>query len=65
MVSLRHDGNYIILEDKDEKKKMLMAYKSPLASMEQDLWLAWRLKCLYASYYRKVCLNNCLRFFGK
>ena len=25
MVSLRHDGNYIILEDKDEKKKMLMA----------------------------------------
>ena len=64
MVSLRHEGNYIVLETTDTKRRVLMAYKSPSATLEQDMWLARKLKSVYARYYLKVSVGALLNFFG-
>ena len=53
-MSLHHEGNYIILETGDTGKKVLMAYKIPSATLEQDMWLARKLKSVYARYYLKA-----------
>ena len=64
MITTCHKKGYIELRAGCDKRPVLQAYKSPNATTEEDMWLAWNLKKIYRKYYRKICLNNVLDFFG-
>lgn len=53
----------LLAEKKRSQKQVLIAWRSPYASADENAWLEKNLHRIYSKYYLKVIVSNYGKFF--
>lgn len=61
--SVRNNNNLTAIRANDVKATVLVVYRSPHASMKDNIWLEQQLIRLYTKYYYKVNWDTIGRFW--